>query len=134
MDSTATPVSTQIAFTPPEGYAFGYMLTREAYYWNDATFPNDKNVAMVGLYSIDNHGGCKWEFAIDQENQSGLPLRVKVFDDAWAAFAAVPEFFTALASHTKGSGNASDLTEVVEILDGLGFLDLTERTKGIRGK
>lgn len=107
--------------TAPEGYRLAYVLTGEAWYSQPPLTrpPGDRNVLMISMDSLG--GGGRWEFAIDDEAGGGL--RVKVYDDAWQAFADVPEFFTALADLGRGAL----LDEVVEILDRLGFADTTKR-------
>lgn len=111
-----------VAFEAPEGLALGYSATRETWHHRHSTFPGDVNVLMVGLYG-QTGGGCRWEFAIDEEDAGGRCLRVKIYDEAWAAFTEVPEFFAALAELGRGA-----MTEdVVPVLDRLGFRDMTAR-------
>lgn len=113
--SAAPPVC-----SAPEGYRLSYVLTGEAWYSRPPLtgIPGDRNVLMISMDNLD--GGCRWEFAIDDEPGG---LRLGVYDDAWQAFAAVPEFFTALTALGRGAL----VEEVVEILDALGFTDTTPR-------
>lgn len=109
------------ACAAPEGYRLSYTLTRQAWYSQPPLIgtPGDRNVVMVAMDTT--RGGAAWEFAIDDEPGGGL--RVKVYDEAWRAFADVPEFFAAMAALGRGAL----LDEVVEILDSLGFTDITKR-------
>lgn len=115
-----------LAFTAPDGYVLGYHVTREAWY-AQTSIPGDHNVLTVGLFNPS--GGEKWSFAIDNEplgtgGIGGGALRVGVFDDAWQAFAAIPEVFVALGERL---GNGALVEEVTELLDEFGFEDLTKR-------
>lgn len=100
-------------------YTLTYILWRESWWFTPDE--QDTTALMVCLQAPD--GGVKWEFAIAHEAIGAL--RVKVFDDAWEAFTAIPEFFAGLAA----LGSGAMLEEVVELLDSIGARDATTRTR-----
>lgn len=120
---SASPPSETVSprCTAPNGYRLAYVVTHEAWYSQPPLTrpPGDRNVLAVSMDNLG--GGCAWEFSIDDEVGGGL--RVKVYDDGWKAFVDVPEFFTAVAALGRGAL----LSEVIEILDSLGFTDTTKR-------
>lgn len=67
--------------------------------------------------TIDPDGGCLWEFTIVRKVLVGNAyLRADVFDDAWGAFAEIPEFFAHLAANqidhdTRGTVTLADLAD-----------------------
>src|SRR5437879_2598105 len=97
-----------------------YVVTHEAWYAN--ALP-DRHPEISVLASAEG-GGCAWEFMVEEVDlsPSGPAIRVKVFDDAFAVFAQMPEFFAALAAEKTDA-----LDGVREILDRLGAVDETER-------
>ena len=92
-----------------------YYVSTEAWYAR----PDMPEGVMVTMAATD--GGCKWEFALEQEGAIGL--RVKVFSDAWPAFREIPEFFDGLVE----IGEDATLAQVRDLLDRLGFRDITQR-------
>jgi hypothetical protein len=105
--------------TTDPGYSLNYVVPHEAFY---CRVVNDVSVTVQK--SADD-GGCAWEFSVVEHPRIGI--RVEVFDDAFAAFVEVPEFFTALAQSRR-----SNLDSVREILDDLGFEDATQRVERAR--
>lgn len=105
----------------PDGTHLAYIVTHEAYHAKVAV-QTDPPYLMV--MASAGGGAVAWEFAVtDYTSRIGKPtVRLLIFDDAFDAFAQLPEFFCALASSRPES-----LDEVREILDGLGAVDETER-------
>jgi hypothetical protein len=123
MKHQAAAAADGVVCTPPDGYELTYHLCREAWYAQPPVgplMPEDRTVVQIVVQRLDGRGGL-WEFAIDEERHGGL--RVKVYDEAWQAFTAIPEFFAALAEFGRGTL----VDEVVEVLDSLGFRDATQR-------
>ena len=103
----------------PEDTHLAYTVAHEAWYWRGG----ENHFVMVAASAKGSGGGVAWEFQIEEMELGGnLVTRVKVFDDAFAAFAQIPELFAALAD-----GLAGTLVSVREVLDGLGAVDETER-------
>lgn len=78
--------------------------------------------------------GCVWEFTIVTHSLgASTALRVEAFDDAWAAFADVPDLFARLATMSNHEAANHDrqwtLADVVAVLDDLGFTDDTPRER-----
>ena len=72
--------------------------------------------------------GPGWEFVVTEHDHGDRnPIRVGVFEDAFAAFAQIPEFFAALAEQQPGT-----LTGVRAILDEMGATDETPRVSPLR--
>lgn len=94
-----------------------YTIIHEAWYRH----VTESIEIVVGRYDPD--GGCYWEFTVRKVGDIGV--RVDVFDDAWAAFTEIPEFFARLAA----IGRRATLDDVRGILDGLGSQDATQRTR-----
>lgn len=100
----------------PEGTRLAYVVTHEAWYYRDGK-PSVTVMAAAG------GGGVAWEFAVEEFRFRGEPAtQVQVFEDAYAAFAQLPEFFGALAA-----GEGTTLADVIKLLDLLGAVDKTER-------
>jgi hypothetical protein len=102
--------------TPTETATLTYTVSHEIWY---AKTIGQRPEIMVSLSSPT--GRCTWEFGVRQVGNFGV--RVEVFDDAWAAFTAIPEFFARLAA----LGRRATLDDVRGILDSLGFQDVTDR-------
>lgn len=98
-----------------EPYRMTYCLTHEAWYW-DGRRPHE---VMVSKAHPD--GGCKWEFGV-RANPDINAIRAEVFDDAFAAFVEIPQFFRALA-------DVDTLDGVIGICQRLGWADTTERER-----
>ena len=67
-------------------------------------------------------GGCKWEFGV-RANPDINAIRAEVFEDAFAAFAEVPDFFAGLAE----LGKDATIGDVVALCAALGYTDTTPR-------
>ena len=107
----------------PEDSRLAYIVSHEAWY---ARSMPDGQPEMSVMAAADG-GGVAWEFTVE-EVELGPPrpaLRIKVFDDAFAAFTQIPEFFAALAT-----GDYTTLDAVRSLLDGLGAADDTDRKGG----
>jgi hypothetical protein len=106
--------------TLPEDCHLAYIVTREAWYAN--ALP-DRHPEINVLAAAEG-GGCAWEFTVEEVDlgHRDPAVRVKVFDDAFAVFAQIPEFFAALAA-----AKVTTLDEVRSVLDGMGAADETER-------
>ena len=81
----------------PEDCRLAYIVSHEAWY---ARSMPDRQPEMSVMAAAEG-GGCAWEFTIteaDFENRGMHPISVRLFDDAFAAFAQIPEFFAALAT------------------------------------
>ena len=110
----------------PEDCHLAYIVTHEAWYAN--AMPDRQPEIYVTATTEDD--GSAWEFGIreaDFENRGVHPISVHVFDDAFAAFAQIPEFFAALAAE-----EVTTLGGVRTLLANLGAADETER-KGAGG-
>lgn len=106
----------------PEGTHLAYTDWREAWY-ND---PREKPQVGVAASAEGAGGGVVWEFFIEEHDFGGAhgkAIRLGVFDDAFAAFAQIPEFFAAL-----GAGDVTTLDEVIGLLCRIGAADETART------
>lgn len=108
-----------------------YTISHEAWYWD--TVPRDNNetaeitVHREALSSGGSHDGVHWEFTISWRDLGGVgPCpKVGVFDDAFAAFTEIPEFFAGLEKLTSPIMPE----HVVALLDSLDFTDVTERER-----
>jgi hypothetical protein len=103
----------------------GYTIGHEAWYW----MPDRRAQRYVRVGADSSGGGCKWEFLVEEVVLSSQPgaraaLQVCVFDDAWEAFAQVPELFAALAAEPP-----EDFAELCALLDRIGAKDTTARTR-----
>jgi hypothetical protein len=120
---TAPAESTEHAI--PRDAAFTYVISHEAWYSGVV------KGREINVQAAHEEGGVYWEFSVEEVDlgQQQPSIRVKVFDDAFAAFAQIPAFFAALAADQVAS-----LAGVVAVLDRLGAADVTERTgpDGIR--
>ena len=108
----------------PEDCRLAYIVSHEAWY---ARSMPDRQPEMSVMAAAED-GRCAWEFTIteaDFENRGMHPISVALFDDAFAAFAQIPEFFAALAT-----GDYTTLDAVRSLLDGLGAADDTDRKGG----
>jgi hypothetical protein len=108
--------------TLPEGTHLAYIVWDETWYSRE---PNTRREHPHLMVSASTGGpGVAWEFTVEEyELGDGKPVtRVKMFYDAYAAFAQLPEFFSALADQQPVT-----LDEVRYILDSLGAVDETPR-------
>lgn len=103
----------------PDDTHLAYTVAHEAWYWRG----DENDYVMIAASAKGSGGGVAWEFQVEEMELGGKQvIRVKVFDDAFAAFADVPGLFAALAD-----GRAGTLVTVREVLDDLGAVDETER-------
>lgn len=101
-----------------------YIVSHEAWYWSAARTPGEKPHLNVQASARGSGGGVAWEFDVSEHELGGKPCtRIEMFDDAYEAFAQIPEFFVLMREHQPGT-----LREVRGILDGLGAVDETQRT------
>lgn len=119
----------------PGGTHLAYIMTSKAWYWMSVRRSGDAP-EMTVLASSGPGRGCIWEFRVEEHDLggpginpdlSGLCTRLLIFEDAYAAFADIPEFFTLMRERRPGT-----LEKVREILDGLGAADETPRVRGAR--
>lgn len=107
----------------PEDTHLAYTVWHEAWYADLNRIPGEEPHLMVAASAEGSGGGVAWEFQIDGYQLGREPVtRVKMFDDAYAAFAQMPEFFAVLAEQTPQT-----LDDVRAILDALGAVDETPR-------
>jgi hypothetical protein len=111
----------------PEDTHLAYVVSHEAWYANAMPDRHPE----INVMAAAEGGGVAWEFSVEEVDlgSSGPAIRVKVFDDAFAAFAQLPEFFALLAAE-----KADTLDSVCRILDRLGAADETERRSGKYGE
>lgn len=118
--SSESPLEAETApaeLAMPDGCFFAYVISKEAWYADVVRAPE------VNVSASAEDGGVAWEFSVEEVDLgSHTAIRVKVFDDAFAAFEQVPGFFAALAAEKPLT-----LAEIVGILDRLGARDTTER-------
>lgn len=109
----------------PDDCHLAYIVSHEAWYWAVSRTPDEKPHLNVQASARGSSGRAAWEFDISEHELGGkLCTRIEMFDDAYAAFADIPEFFVLLREHQPGT-----LREVRAILDGLGAVDETQRTR-----
>lgn len=106
----------------PPGCRFTYIVSHEAYY-ADARRERHLTVAKEVLDSDTgpDMGVGYWEFSIYELENIGC--KVEIFDDAFDAFHEAAPLFAALTEQGR-----TNLAEVRETLDRLGFADETQRT------
>jgi hypothetical protein len=104
----------------PEDTHLAYIVSHEA--WYARALPDSR--PEINVMAAATGGGVAWEFTVEEVDlgSHGPAIRVKVFDDAFEAFAQIPEFFAALAA-----GQAGTLGDLREILDSMGAADETQR-------
>ena len=102
-----------------------YIVNGEAWYTH--AVPPEARTEGIMIQRACRDGGVAWEFRITEHDLSGATLKLSMFGDSWQAFADVPELFVALREQQPCT-----LTELRAVLNGLGFYDLTERTRGLR--
>jgi hypothetical protein len=106
----------------PEDCRLAYIVSHEAWF---ARTPGIVDRPEISVCASANDGrGGEWSFGISEVDfgSHGQAIELKVFDDAFAAFAQIPEFFAALAAE-----NITELAGVRALLDRLGAVDQTER-------
>lgn len=98
-----------------------YILTKEAFYAETA--PDNDEVYI----QVEKDGTDCGSFAIVWRwIGTGHYPRVEAFDDAWSALALCADVFEKLAI-APGSKKLRTVDQVVALLGGLGFEDVTER-------
>jgi len=115
MTEPANSSSTAGTSRLPEGTHLAYVVAHEAWYRKVVDQPAIQVAAAAD-------GGQAWGFTVDEYSFGAI--HVGVFEDAFAAFAQIPEFFAALASE-----GAATLDDVRRILDAMGAADETDRTR-----
>ena len=106
----------------PEGVHLAYSVFHEAWY---ANVPPGVDRPSIGVTaSAEGGGGGGWSFVVEEADFDDHPISVRLFDDAFIAFAQIPEFFAELAS-----GRVKDLQAVGHLLDSMGAVDETDRTQ-----
>lgn len=114
----------------PEDCHLAYVVSHEAWYWNAAKGTDSKPHLNVQASAKGTGGGVAWEFDVSEHFLGGeYCTRIEMFDDSYAAFADIPEFFALMREHQPGM-----LREVRGILDGLGAVDETERNDPYAGR
>lgn len=110
----------------PEDTHLAYIVSHEAWYAKGAGI-GDRREINISASAEGSGGGVAWEFSVEEvdlgQSRPVPALRVKVFDDAFAAFAQIPEFFATLAAQAPAS-----LRDVTALLDYMGAVDETKRT------
>lgn len=102
-----------------------YIVSHEAWY---AAVLDDKTRGIDIRKASAEGGGVYWEFGIRWIPLFGRECpKVSIFDDAWAAFREIPEFFSGL--YDMGENAQPDA--VTALLDRCGFIDVTERQRSV---
>lgn len=106
---------------------FEYIVNHEAWYYlpkTDTARAGGSTGRELNIRSAATGGGVAWEFMIQEYSFGNHPdaVRVCIFDDAFAAFTEIPEFFTALRDE-----HPTTLAAVRSILDRVGAVDATAR-------
>ena len=108
----------------PEDCYLAYVVSHEAWYW-EAACASVGDKPHLNVQAAAHGGGVAWEFEVSEHYLGDqFCTRIEMFDDAYAAFADIPEFFALMREHQPGA-----LREVRGILDGLGAADVTKRTR-----
>lgn len=107
----------------PEDTHLAYIVSHEAWYARTPGVIDHPEINVMAS-AKGSGGGVAWEFMVEEVDLGrGEPaIRVKVFDDAFAAFAQIPEFFAAIAETPPQT-----LKAVRAALDAMGAVDETER-------
>lgn len=106
------------------GELLTFDVQHESWHWAANRGVGGRPTIYVSAENPD--GGCVWQFAVverDQRDAGGRKaVRIEVFDEAFAAFREIPEFFAALDAMP-----ATNLADVVTILRRMDGDDVTER-------
>lgn len=109
----------------PDDTHLAYTVRHETYY--AGTLPGEPEVIVMAS-AKGSGGGVAWEFGVtDGASRIGRGLELRMWDDAWAAFAQLPDFFAALAA-----GEVASLDDVRALLDRLGAVDETDRVSPLQ--
>ncbi len=114
--------------TTHEDYRYTYTVNAEAWYFADPRVParrDDLRKMVVAREHVG--GGVAWEFTVQEYDLGGPALQIRLFHDAWDAFADIPELFEELRSHSPRT-----LASLRTMLDELGFIDSTARNESAR--
>jgi hypothetical protein len=111
----------------------GYIILSEAWYGEDSLKRDGRYVDEVsfGMYNREYDGGltCKYGFSEVMmrwyELQGEVAPRLELFSDSFGNINALREVFSELNSWTHGF----DVKDFCELLDELGFEDLTKRER-----
>ena len=105
----------------PEGTHLAYVVSGEAWYASAARREIPDLMVMASAEGAG--GGEEWEFQITEQELGGeMCTRVKMFNDSYAAFTQMPEFFAVLARTQPKT-----LADVRSVLAGFGAVDETKR-------
>lgn len=105
----------------PDDCRLTYWMRQETWYDRDIRNPGDR--PTIQIVAAADGGGCAWEFDIEEHDfRSHTAVRLRIFQDAWAAFVEVPELFAALAAEQP-----TTLAAVRAILERIGAVDTTDR-------
>lgn len=113
----------------PDDTHLAYIVSHEAWYWDASRVPGENPHLNVSASAKGSGGGVAWEFEVEEVTLDKPTARIKIFEDAFAAFTQVPELFAALAD-----GDGSTLAGVRNLLDMLGAVDETERVSPYPGR
>ncbi len=106
-------------------------------YYRDSIHRDAKDEISITEAHID--GGCEWEFSVKWHELGGASVpRIEIYEDAWIAFAQIPELFDLFREYdTSKPDEKVSLTPkrlCVELL-GMGFVDATpEHPPGVGEK
>lgn len=96
-----------------------YVVNHEA--WYHQHLPAQMQDQSINVQSASTGGGVAWEFEVERVPDIGI--RLGMFDDSWDAFTEYPDLFRELQALGKGT----NLDEIRDVLDRLGFKDITQR-------
>jgi hypothetical protein len=100
----------------PEGSHLAYACLHEIRLANSAP------EISVSASMRGNGGGGRWEFGVKEFDLGGPCIRVHVYDESFAAFTELPEFFARLAAE-----EIDTIAGVLVLLNKLGAVDETPR-------
>lgn len=105
----------------PEDTRLAYIVSHESWY---ARYPGIVGAPEISISASVPGDGSAWNFSIEEKDfgSHGTAICLKIFEDAFAAFADIPEFFAALAAD-----GVTTLDGVRKLLDSLGAVDETKR-------
>lgn len=100
--------------------AKGFSIPSKAYY--AASIGYQPPHIMIGFYYDE---GCEGEFKIVWD---GIGIQLQAYNDAWEALSKMPELINLLAKIDM-EGKEPTVDEFAELLEEIGYKDLTEYTK-----
>lgn len=109
----------------PEGTKLTYVLNHEAWYAdaNRETLRRDNGTGREISGQVTDHTSITWEFTIRELHIGERAVLLEVFDESWPLFTQVPDLFSGFAE----LGKDPSLDEIAELLDAVGFTDVTPR-------